>query len=178
MVLKIATMKGMNFAKEFFTAYRAKPKARNDDAKDQQTHPLIIIKFHNKLIKNTYKKRIQGTDIHIHQLSPSFDPDRYENNNDIIYINENLTKEQRSIFYATRQARKAGLFKHTWTSDGNIFIKKTDHSSPVQIHNHADLETWKAANPPAAPEAAVEEEERAAAAKEAAEEEERLAAAP
>ncbi|KAI5632256.1 hypothetical protein NE865_15035 [Phthorimaea operculella] len=59
-----------------------------------------------------------------------------------IYINERLTKENRQLFRAARKYASQAEYKHTWTSNGNIFMRKGDGQffPVIQIRTEADLE--------------------------------------
>ena len=48
------------------------------------------------------------------------------------YINERLTKQNRSLFGRAREAGKAACWKYIWTRDGRVYARREDHS-PVQL---------------------------------------------
>ena len=54
------------------------------------------------------------------------------NNNDVtrIYINENLTRQMRQLFWSTKQKLK-DVFKFIWIQDGKILIKKSEVEKKV-----------------------------------------------
>ena len=56
-----------------------------------------------------------------------------------IFINEHLSKQNRSLF-ASAQERKAALnYKYCWTRGGAILMRKTDDSTVVTITSNDDL---------------------------------------
>ena len=57
-----------------------------------------------------------------------------------IYINEHLSKYNRSLFAAAQEKKKNLNFKYCWTRGGNVHLRKTDQSDVVTISSHADLE--------------------------------------
>ena len=60
-----------------------------------------------------------------------------------LYINENLTPEQRSLFWKARNLRKRspkGCFSHCWTKDGRVSMR--DFRNRVwEIRDEQDLES-------------------------------------
>ncbi|KAI5641898.1 hypothetical protein NE865_05897 [Phthorimaea operculella] len=59
-----------------------------------------------------------------------------------IYINERLTKENRQLFRTARKVASQAEYKHTWTNNGNIFMRKGDGQffPVIHIRTEADLE--------------------------------------
>ncbi|KAI5641100.1 hypothetical protein NE865_06569 [Phthorimaea operculella] len=59
-----------------------------------------------------------------------------------IYINERLTKENRQLFRTARKFASQAEYKHTWTNNGNIFMRKGDGQffPVIHIRTEADLE--------------------------------------
>lgn len=60
-----------------------------------------------------------------------------------IYINEHLTKENRILFSKARTTGKELKFKYIWTSNGNIFMRRSESSSVVRISSEAVLNKLK-----------------------------------
>ena len=57
-----------------------------------------------------------------------------------IYINENLTPTTRSLFYHANTLKKTHKWKYIWTRNGNIKLRKYDHTQIVTIKNISDLD--------------------------------------
>ena len=57
-----------------------------------------------------------------------------------IYINENLTQRRQELLAKARKMRKAKKLVRVWTSDGKLFVRKTEESRPVRISEDWDLE--------------------------------------
>ena len=57
-----------------------------------------------------------------------------------VFINEDLTKDQASLFFEARQARKTNdNIKSTWTENGIIYIRVVGQPSPQQISSKEEL---------------------------------------
>lgn len=55
-----------------------------------------------------------------------------------LYINENLTKNMRQVFWNTKQMLK-DKYKYIWVQDHKVLIKKDDHSKIRAIRTNDDL---------------------------------------
>ena len=56
-----------------------------------------------------------------------------------VYVNENLTRPHKKLFWQTKQKAKKVGFTYFWTTNGNIFMKKTDQAEVIAIKNENDL---------------------------------------
>ncbi|KAH9383900.1 hypothetical protein HPB48_025792 [Haemaphysalis longicornis] len=57
-----------------------------------------------------------------------------------LFFNENLTKQNRDLFWQARTAAKAKGYEFTWAKTGKIFVKKNESSSRIRIGTLADLD--------------------------------------
>ena len=57
-----------------------------------------------------------------------------------VYVNENLTRPRKKLFWLTKQKAKKIGFKYFWTPNGNILVKKTDQAEVIAIKNEKDLD--------------------------------------
>ena len=57
-----------------------------------------------------------------------------------VYVNENLTRPRKKLFWLTKQKAKKIGFKYFWTTNGNIFVKQTDQAEVIAIKNEKDLD--------------------------------------
>ena len=56
-----------------------------------------------------------------------------------VYLNDSLTKHRQHLLYAARQLVKQKRLFAAWSQAGNILVRKTEGSSIIQVHDHADL---------------------------------------
>ena len=56
-----------------------------------------------------------------------------------IYINEVLSREQNTLFWKTRKFKNDENYKHVWTYNQRIYLRKTSDSDAVQINSEEDL---------------------------------------
>ena len=60
-----------------------------------------------------------------------------------IYLNENLTQIRKKLFWKTKQKAKQMNYRYIWTTNGNIFAKKSDDEITLAIKNDLDLNLIK-----------------------------------
>lgn len=100
--------------------------------------PKIIIKFVRRTIKDEFmhcKKVIRN--LSTSHLDPTISGTLRTHNP--IYINEALSSYNRQLLYRVRLFKKEKQFKHLWTKDGKIFLRKTDTSKIFRIKSESDL---------------------------------------
>ena len=57
-----------------------------------------------------------------------------------VFINENLTPQNKKMFYHANCFRKQYNWKYVWTANGIVFLRKTESSDAVPIRSIVDLE--------------------------------------
>ena len=57
-----------------------------------------------------------------------------------IYVNENLTRAHKSLFWLVKQKAKANGFKFYWTANGSIYAQKSEESNTLSIKSEKDLD--------------------------------------
>ena len=57
-----------------------------------------------------------------------------------IFINENLTPQNKKMFYHANCFRKQYYWRYLWTSNRIVFLRKTENCDAVPIRNIIDLE--------------------------------------
>ncbi len=60
-----------------------------------------------------------------------------------VYLSEDLTKEENSLFFQCRNLRKQGLINSTWTKTCQIFIK-TQNNIQVCVNSEKDIAQFRA----------------------------------
>ncbi|XP_063837204.1 uncharacterized protein LOC135086403 [Ostrinia nubilalis] len=65
-----------------------------------------------------------------------------------VFLNEHLTKENRILFSKARKLGNELRFKFVWTSNGNIFMRRTETSSVLHVKSLAVLEKLEVQNRP------------------------------
>lgn len=58
----------------------------------------------------------------------------------VIYINHDLTKENQRLFSKTREAKTKLKYKYAWFSQGKIWMRKTDSSKAIHVKSEEVLE--------------------------------------
>lgn len=62
------------------------------------------------------------------------------NGDEKVFINENLTPQNKKVFYHANCFKKQHNWRYVWTSNGIVFLRKTENSDAVTIRNIVDLE--------------------------------------
>ena len=57
-----------------------------------------------------------------------------------VYINEHLNKPNRSIFAVATERKRTLNYKHLWTKNGVVHMRKTDDSGIITLNSPVDLE--------------------------------------
>lgn len=97
--------------------------------------PLIMVKFTNTVSRdNLYNARKNFKKHSITTQSIGF------RKTDKIYINEALTRSQRSLFYKARQTKSQTKWRYVWTYHGQVFMRKTVNDDPVKIASEKELD--------------------------------------
>jgi hypothetical protein len=128
-IQKIAKAKNIQLMPTEYTCFRATSKTPPTDI---TTPPIIIIQFKTTAKKNELKK--QDTPLTLDTIT-----DKEEDKRKKIYINENLPKHTRRLYYLTRQFRSKYNYKYAWTKDGHVFVRHTDTSKTIEIMTETDI---------------------------------------
>ncbi len=56
-----------------------------------------------------------------------------------VYVNDHLTEHRRYLLYMARKLYKSNTIKAAWSQGGNVLIRLTENSNPVQIKDHEEL---------------------------------------
>lgn len=56
-----------------------------------------------------------------------------------VYINENLTRLQRWLFWNTKDCAREMSYKYVWMKNGKIFVRKRDGAAAIRIDDESDL---------------------------------------
>lgn len=60
----------------------------------------------------------------------------------LIFLNEDLTKEQRELFRLARSLKNHG-FKFIWVKHGVVYVRKSENSDVIKVSNEADINQLK-----------------------------------
>lgn len=59
--------------------------------------------------------------------------------NENIYVNENLTKHVKALFWKTKQLAREHSYKFVWTRNGKIFVRQKEGAAVIRIEHEEDL---------------------------------------
>ena len=100
--------------------------------KGKATDPAIIVKFVRRDVKERYYKgRKHLKDCTTRNLG--FPGMKH------IYINESLTERNKELFNECVKFKKDLKFLYIWTSNGKIYLRKTQDSPVILVNNKDDL---------------------------------------
>ncbi|KOB76257.1 Zinc finger DNA binding protein [Operophtera brumata] len=63
-----------------------------------------------------------------------------------VFVVEHLTSKANRLHYLARELLRSGLFKYCWTSNGKVFMRKTDGSPIILIKTEEQLAALKPKN--------------------------------
>lgn len=125
-VMKVADLIDVKISpRDISTSHRLKVKNKS------QTPP-IIVRFVSRDVRNEfYSKRKLIRNANLNELPVE--------GVEQVYINENLTSQRKRLFWSTKQKAKQAGFQYYWTSNGNIYARKSNDTLPIAINNNNDL---------------------------------------
>lgn len=146
-VLTIAKAKAVMMSEEdidsVFRAIRKKGSEGKDEVREQKDPPRVVVRFRSNKLKNEFKRKKKDDPALTVGLIAEAIATGGADENTPLYINENLTPEQRSLFWKARNLRKRsrqGCFSHCWTKDGRVSMR--DFRNRVwEIRDEQDLES-------------------------------------
>lgn len=146
-VLTIAKAKAVMMSGEdidsVFRAIRKKGSEGKDEVREQKDPPRVVVRFRSNKLKNEFKRKKKDDPALTVGLIAEAIATGGADENTPLYINENLTPEQRSLFWKARNLRKRsppGCFSHCWTKDGRVSMR--DFRNRVwEIRDEQDLES-------------------------------------
>ena len=102
--------------------------------KDNKPRPVIARLVRRSVRDALLKERFKLANVKTHQL------DINVNEQNKIFINENLTPDRRKLFYLTRQKKDEKDYKFAWIRNGLIFLRKTENSEVIKVTCMDDLD--------------------------------------
>ena len=111
------------------TFHRLQTKKRTNE---KIISPPIIVRFISRDVRNkvlSNRKLIRSADM------KKFCINGIEN----LYVNENLTKFRKKLFRSAKHKAKSNGFRFYWTANGNVFVRRSEESTPILIKNENDL---------------------------------------
>lgn len=60
-----------------------------------------------------------------------------------LYINENLTSRTKELLAKTFSLKKDKSYHRVWTMDGKIFLRLSEGTKAIKVHEEADLDKFK-----------------------------------
>lgn len=112
--------------------YRLKSKDASNPVVVDFTSVLIKDRI-LKALKSFNKARAKGEKLNTTHLNHSyqFKP---------VYITETLTHKTQRLFFLARQFKKSYGYDFCWTTNGYVYLKKTEDSSHIRINHDPDLD--------------------------------------
>ena len=99
------------------------------------------IKFHAPIIVRFVGRDIRNKIFANRKLARNLDLEKFSvKGTERLFINENLTQQRKKLFWLAKQKMKAADFKFIWTSNGSIFVRKSEDSDTINIKSALDLD--------------------------------------
>ena len=117
-VVKIAKLANVDLSRDqISTSHRlqVKPKRPSNNENISPAPPPIIVCFICRNVQNTLyanRQNLQQADFKTFSVEGTSS----------VYVNENLTRYTKKLFWSAKQKVKFSRFKYIWTADGNIFV--------------------------------------------------------
>ena len=128
--MKVGELVGVEIEQDHISVSHRLPASSKYNGK--KAEPAIIVKFVRRDVKERfYKSRKHLKDCTTHNLGVA--------SKKHIYINESSTESNKELFNECVRAKKYLKFMYFWTSNGRIYLSKTQDSSATLINNKDDL---------------------------------------
>lgn len=98
----------------------------NKSSESSSSTKPILIKLNNKTVKEEIMRLKKYKHVDCSMLA--LKGEKVGTVTDIIYISDNLTPANASLYYAARQLKKKGVIKFAWTKMGKVYIRKDELS--------------------------------------------------
>lgn len=112
--------------------YRLKSKDASNPVVVDLTSVLLKDKI-LKAVKSFNKTRAKGEKLNTTHLNDSYQSKP-------LYISETLTHKTQRLYFLARQFKKSHGFDFCWTTNGFVYLKKTEDSSHIRINHDTDLD--------------------------------------
>ena len=107
-------------------------RTRHENNSTKTFLPPIIVKFVNRDARNKiYANRKLTRDLDCNNFSV------YGTKS--VFINENLTRPRKKLLWMTKQKAQLADYKYLWTSNGNIFVRKSEETDALAVKTNDDL---------------------------------------
>lgn len=115
------------------TSHRLSAKRKRNNNDQDAPPPSIIVRFISRDVRNqiySNRKLLRKADLSKFSVE----------NTTAIFVNENLTQTRKRLFWKAKQRVKEHQYKYIWTTNGNVFVKKSDEANLLMIKNELDLD--------------------------------------
>ena len=133
----VTTLSGLVKADVQITDIETAFRLKNDSTSSKP--PLIMVKFNN----TSSQERLYNPRLNLHKNSITTSSLGLSQSNKI-FINEALSKSQRSLFYKARSAKGQLGLRYIWTYRGSIFMRKSKETDAIKITIEEELSQLKA----------------------------------
>lgn len=58
----------------------------------------------------------------------------------LIFVNEHLTKARKKLFYTAKAFKNSNNFKYLWTNKGKIYLRKSDGSQAINVNFYTNFD--------------------------------------
>lgn len=128
---KISTVIGFDFKDEMIDNYFRYKFAGMDPAKPTG----IVVRFLRKQDKMTFmSRRRERRNLNSRDLGFN------EGDATVIYINDSLTKERRTLLKMAREVKNAKNYTYLWVKNGRIYVRKNEGDRFIIIDSKEDLD--------------------------------------
>ena len=135
-VIEVAKLLNVELTQDqISTSHRLQLRKRNNKQNDRTISSVspIIVRFISRDVRNKIfanRKLARAADV------KGFSVEDTEN----IYVNENLTRAFKSLFWLVKQKAKANGFQFYWMANGSIYAQKSEESNTLSIKSEKDLD--------------------------------------
>ena len=116
----------------FIYLFREVFRIKNDLSSSKP--PLIMVKFNN----TSSRERFYNARLNLHKNSITTNSLGLNQSNKI-FINEALSRAQRSLFYKARSTKTQLKWRYVWTYHGSIYMRENRQTNAIKITSEEEL---------------------------------------
>ena len=128
----ILTLSGLIKAETKATDIETAFRIKNDLSSSKP--PLIMVKFNN----TSSRERFYNARLNLHKNSITTNSLGLNQSNKI-FINEALSRAQRSLFYKARSTKTQLKWRYVWTYHGSIYMREIRQTNAIKITSEEEL---------------------------------------
>lgn len=131
-IVQLGKILNVNMESNIKDVYRLKSKDNSNPVVVELTTVIMKDKV-LKAVKSFNKTKAKGEKLNTTHLNPGYQLKP-------MYIAETLTYKTQRLYFLARQFKNSHGYKFCWTTNGIVYVKKSEESAHIRINHDTDLD--------------------------------------